>query len=270
MLLIRTVLCIAFVAIVNTISAAETVTPQTTPTTAEPQKVVNPPAPAEPSKNITPPEMPNKISTPVAAPQKDNTARTEPHKTETCKCEPSKNAIISTPARYALERTLEVSGSLLFSFASNNYTFSGGSQSSFTQTQFGFAPNISYFFFDHLALGVTGVFSTNYTSSNSLVNVAAYLAPTYVFDLKKDYFPYVTALLGGANLWWNSANYAGLGVGAKVGIKFALFERVMLDLGLQYLYQDYAITGIYSTASTTQTDYNQNGINASVGLSIWF
>jgi len=270
MLFIRTVLCIAIVLVVNAISAAETDAPKTTPTIAEQQKVVNPPTAAEPQKNNTPPETPSKISTPVAAPQKNNTARTEPNKTETGKCEPTKNGIVSTPTRYALERTLEVSGSVLFALSGNSTTYSGGAQSSSTETNFAFAPNISYFFVDQFAVGVTGVLATNYTGATSTVTVAAYLSPTYVFDLKKDYFPYAALLIGGANLYSNGSNYAGLGVGAKAGIKLALFERVMLDLGLQYLYQDYAITGIYSTASTTQTSQSTNELKATIGLSIWF
>ena len=155
-----------------------------------------------------------------------------------------------TPAksRYASAGTIELSGTI--GFASQTISLSGSSASS-TITTFSLGPNFAAFVTDAFFLGVTGavgqIFYSQSIGGVSATQLSLFASPGFAFDTGGAVFPYVAGLIGYGSLSSGSASISGIGFGGRGGIKFAIADGALLDLGLQYLSQNYSQSGSSST-----------------------
>lgn len=98
-----------------------------------------------------------------------------------------------------------------------------------------FSPSVGYFFMDGIAIGVdANLISSGGSSLFSILPTAAYYFKT-AGALK----PFVQVGLGYSSSKSHNTSHGGLAVGAGAGALYLLNERVGINLGLQYLRNDY-------------------------------
>lgn len=104
---------------------------------------------------------------------------------------------------------------------------------------------------DNLSLGLTGL--VTYHSGLESTTYAAMPTLTYYINTGRGFIPYVGLGLGYVGMATKDINVGGLGIGVEAGGVLMLNDHVGIDLGLQYLRQQYPADEIKSSANTLGT-----------------
>ena len=157
--------------------------------------------------------------------------------------------------RFAMEGTTELGGSI--SFLSVTPVSNGRSGDSYTI--FSFSPFIGYFITDGFELGVDPFAITTTSGSITVVNVL--VAPSYNFKTDGIAYPFVEGLLGYSSISDGSTSN-GVSWGLRGGVKLAVVDQGLLNLGLQYLQ-------ITTNPSGASNRYGSNQFSFTAGFTIW-
>lgn len=148
-----------------------------------------------------------------------------------------------------------------------SFHLSGASQISFqntfadgeSQSVFTLQPSFGFFVVDNLSLGLTGL--VTYQSGLESTTYAAMPTLTYYINMGRGFIPYVGLGLGYVGMATKDINVGGLGIGVEAGGVLMLNDHVGIDLGLQYLRQQYPVDEIKSSANT---------LGATLGVTAFF
>lgn len=124
------------------------------------------------------------------------------------------------------------------SFQVSSTTPEGGDAS----TTVTLSPSIGYFVANNLAIGASvSLQSTEGTTVYSILPTAS-----YYFETQSQIKPFVDLGLGYANISADGDNFGGLALGAGAGIVYLFNQNVGLNVGLQYLRNDFDV-GVINT-----------------------
>ncbi len=160
---------------------------------------------------------------------------------------------------FAQKGTVELGGDV--SFQSVTPVFNGASGDA--TTIFTLAPFFGYFVSDGFELGVNpfDITVNSLPNSNSSTRVSILFAPSYNFKTNSIAYPFVEALLGYTSLS-DGGTESGFSWGARGGLKLAVADRGLLNLGLQYLQ-------ITMNPSGATRRYGSNDFSLSAGFTVW-
>jgi hypothetical protein len=88
-----------------------------------------------------------------------------------------------------------------------------------------------------------------------------FLAPSYNFSTKGNAYPFIEALLGYTSSS-NGETHSGFSYGARGGMKLAVTDKGLLNLGIQYLV-------INQSPSDATERQGSNNLSISAGFTIW-
>ena len=104
------------------------------------------------------------------------------------------------------------------------------------------SPSIGYFVANNLAIGASvSLQSTEGTTIYSILPTAS-----YYFETQSQIRPFVELGIGYASISADDENFGGLAVGAGAGIMYLFNQNVGLNVGLQYLRNDFDL-GVINT-----------------------
>lgn len=126
-------------------------------------------------------------------------------------------------------------------------------------TIFSFAPFIGYFVADGFEIGVNPLGITSVSSTTQIMILAA---PSYNFTTEGIAYPFIEALLGYTSQS-NGSSRSGFTWGGRGGVKLAVTDKGLLNLGIQYLQ-------ITLNPSGATNRYGSNQLAVSAGFTIWF
>jgi hypothetical protein len=160
---------------------------------------------------------------------------------------------------FAQKGTVELGGNV--SFQSVTPVFNGASGDA--STVFTLAPFFGYFVSDGFELGVNpfDITVNSLPNSNSSTRVSILFAPSYNFKTNSIAYPFVEALLGYTSLS-NRGTESGFSWGGRGGLKLAVADRGLLNLGVQYLQ-------ITMNPSGAIRRYGSNDFSLAAGFTIW-
>lgn len=121
------------------------------------------------------------------------------------------------------------------------------------------SPLLAFFVVDNLSLGLTGL--VTYHSGLESTTYAAMPTLTYYINTGRGFIPYVGLGLGYVGMATKDINVGGLGIGVEAGGVLMLNDHMGIDLGLQYLRQQYPVDEIKSSANT---------LGATLGVTAFF
>ena len=161
--------------------------------------------------------------------------------------------------RFATRGTTELGGSISFQSitpVSNGNT--GDATSIFTVLPF-----VGFFVADGFEIGLNplGITSISPPSGSSFTQIMIFAAPSYNFNTGSRVYPFIEALLGYASQS-NGSSRSGFSWGGRGGVKVAVAEHGLLNLGLQYI----QITLNRSGASERS---GSNNFSVSAGFTVW-
>lgn len=161
--------------------------------------------------------------------------------------------------RFAAKGTTELGGSISFqSVAPVSNGNTGDATSVFTVLPF-----IGFFAADGFEIGVNplGITTVSPPSGSSFTQIMIFAAPSYNFNTGSRAYPFLEALLGFTSQS-NGSTRSGFSWGGRGGVKVAIAEHALLNLGLQYI----QITLNQSGAAERS---GSNNISVSAGFSVW-
>lgn len=97
------------------------------------------------------------------------------------------------------------------------------------------SPSVGYFVVDGLAAGV----ALNLLTSDGNTVFSILPSASYYFDTKTQVKPFAQIGLGYSSLTANDHTYGGMAIGAGAGVLYELNDKIGLNLGLQYVRNDY-------------------------------
>lgn len=161
--------------------------------------------------------------------------------------------------KFATKGCTELGGTI--SFQSLTPVFDGNTGSA--TTIFALAPFIGYFVSDGFEIGLNplGLTSVSYGGS-SATQIAIFAAPSYNIRTEGIAYPFIEALLGYTSQS-NSSSRSGFSWGGRAGVKLAVTDKGLLNLGVQYV----QIT-LQPSGATKREGSNQLAISA--GFTVWF
>jgi len=134
-------------------------------------------------------------------------------------------------SKYAKKSQWEVGGSI--GFMSTKIVANGETLDD-SWTTVTFQPYGGYFVINGLELGIMpSVNYTKYGDYNS-TDYTLYFAPSYNFDTKSQFYPYIMGLIGYTGNNSGDVNLKGIAWGGEVGVKANFFGNSLLKLGVQY------------------------------------
>jgi hypothetical protein len=161
---------------------------------------------------------------------------------------------------FAQKGTLELGGSI--SFRSDTQVTAG--QSEEAVTVFTIAPYIGYFVADGFEIGLNPL---GYSSASfwglSVTQIMVFVAPSYNFKTESIAYPFVEALLGYTSQSGAGTSLSGFSWGGRGGVKLAVADKGLLNVGVQYL----KIT-LNPSGATDRNGSNQ--FSFSTGFTVWF
>ncbi len=162
--------------------------------------------------------------------------------------------------RFALKGTTELGGSI--SFVSSTSVTNGNTASN-ASTVFSVAPFIGYFVADGFEIGLNpfGITSISYAGS-SVTQITILGALSYNFKTEGITYPFIEALFGYTSQTDGSSR-SGFSWGGRAGVKLAVTDKCLLNLGVQYLL-------ITLNPSGASNRYGSNQLAISAGFTVWF
>ncbi len=164
-------------------------------------------------------------------------------------------------SKYAKKSQWDVGGSI--GFTSQTAVVDGTTADNST-TLFSFQPYGAYFVIDGLELGIMpSIEYQKYDGSNS-TDYTIYFAPSYNFDTKSQYYPYIMGLIGYDG--YNSGDYhaKGLAWGFEGGVKANLLGNSIIKLGIQYEQKT------YNPADWSGNRNGMNNVKVNLGFNVFF
>lgn len=160
---------------------------------------------------------------------------------------------------FAEKGTVELGGSV--SFQSVTPVFNGASGDA--TTIFTLAPFFGYFVSDGFELGVNpfDITVNSLPNSNSSTRISILFAPSYNFKTNSIAYPFVEGLLGYTSLS-DGGTESGFSWGARGGVKLAVTDKGLLNLGVQYLQ-------ITMNPSGATSRFGSNNFSLSAGFTVW-
>ncbi len=150
----------------------------------------------------------------------------------------------ATSKSFASPGCVELGGS--FSFTSQSFTYPNGGGTSPATTVMLFAPYVGYFPVKGFELGLNP-FSIESISNGSGGNTTSLLfifAPSYNFNTHSIVYPFIEGNIGYNSKSIGTSTETGACFGARAGVKLAIATHALVDLGVQYLVQNYSSDGI--------------------------
>jgi hypothetical protein len=128
---------------------------------------------------------------------------------------------------------------------------------------FSVAPYIGYFVTDGFEIGLNplGFTSISYSGSSEK-QIMIFAAPSYNFKTEGIAYPFVEALLGYTSQS-NGSTQSGFSWGGRGGVKIAVTDKGLLNLGIQYVQ-------ITLNPSGSTNRYGSNQFTISAGFTVWF
>lgn len=160
---------------------------------------------------------------------------------------------------FATQGCMEIGGSI--SFLSTTPVFYGNTNGS--MSTFSFQPFIGYFVSDGFELGFDPLGLTYIDlGGTTITQVTIFAAPSYNFRTGGNAYPFIEALLGYTSQSVSSTS-SGFSWGGRGGVKIAVTDKGLLNLGVQYL----QIT-LDRPGAGERNGSNQFSIAA--GFTVWF
>ncbi|MGD0337994.1 MAG: hypothetical protein ABSB78_04335 [Bacteroidota bacterium] len=130
-------------------------------------------------------------------------------------------------------------------------------------TVFTVAPFIGYFVADGFEIGLNPLEVVHTSTKNSSATlIMIFAAPSYNFKTEGIAYPFIEALLGYTS-YSNSSSLSGFSWGGRGGVKLAVTEKGLLNLGVQYLQ-------ITMNPSGAKERNGANQLSISAGFTVWF
>jgi hypothetical protein len=161
--------------------------------------------------------------------------------------------------KFATKGSSELGGSISFQSLT---PVSNGNTGDAT-TIFSLAPFIGYFVTDGFEIGLNplGITSISYSGS-SATQIMILAAPSYNFKTEGIVYPFIEALLGYSSQS-NGSTRSGFSWGGRGGVKLAVTDTGLLNLGIQYVQ-------ITLNPSGATNRYGSNQLAISAGFTVWF
>lgn len=168
-------------------------------------------------------------------------------------------AIAQDGKKFAMKGSTELGGSI--SFQSITPVFNGTTEDA--TTIFSVAPFVGYFIADGFEIGVNplGLTTISFRGSSD-TQLMIFAAPSYNFKTEGITYPFIEALLGYTSQS-NGSSRSGFSWGGRGGVKLAVTDKGLLNLGVQYV----QIT-LNPSGATNRSGYDQLAISA--GFTVWF
>lgn len=172
------------------------------------------------------------------------------------------SANAQTISKFAKKSQWEVGGSI--SFTSSTAVNNGETADNSTAT-LSFQPYGGYFVINGLELGVMpSVDYTKFGDYNS-TSYVLYFAPSYNFDTKSQFYPYITGLIGYNAINSGNDNRKGIAWGGEAGVKMNLLGNSLLKLGIQYIQQT-----LNPDPNITDERNGYNTFRVNLGFNVFF
>ena len=161
--------------------------------------------------------------------------------------------------RFALKGSTELGGSISYM---STTSVSNGTAADHALNIIALQPFVGYFVADGFEISVNplGIESISY-NGNSTTQIMVFIAPSYNFKTEGITYPFLEALVGYTSQSNGSTN-SGISWGLRGGVKLALTDKGLLNLGVQYLQ-----VSMNPSGASTRSGYNQ--FLVSTGFSIW-
>ena len=161
--------------------------------------------------------------------------------------------------KFATKGSTELGGSISF----QSLTPVSNGNTGTTTTIFSLAPFIGYFVTDGFEIGLNplGITSIGFSGS-STTQIMILAAPSYNFKTEGIVYPFIEALLGYTSQS-NGSSRSGFSWGGRGGIKLAVTDKGLLNLGIQYV-------RITLNPSGATNRYGSNQLAISAGFTVWF
>ena len=168
-------------------------------------------------------------------------------------------AVAQEGKKFAMKGSTELGGSISF----QSITPVSNGNTGYATTIFSVAPFIGYFVADGFEIGVNPLGLTTISSGgSSFTQIMIFAAPSYNFKTEGIAYPFIEALLGYTSQS-NGSSRSGFSWGGRGGVKLAVTDKGLLNLGIQYVQ-------ITLNPSGTTNRYGSNQLAISAGFTVWF
>ena len=163
-------------------------------------------------------------------------------------------------SRFATKGTTELGGNI--SFLSSTPVYDGNTGTA--TTMFSLSPFIGYFVSDGFEIGMDplGISLIGSSGQNTLTQITILAAPSYNFKTRGNGYPFIEGLFGYTSLSYGSSSNSGFSWGGRGGVKFAVTDKGLLNLAMQYMQ-------IALTPSGVSNRSGSNQLSISAGFTIW-
>ena len=164
------------------------------------------------------------------------------------------------PKRFASKGTIELGGTISF----QSITPVANDKTGDATNIFSAMPFAGYFVFDGFEVGVNPVGVTVVNSGGTTITqLRMFIAPSYNFKTQSIAYPFVEGLAGLTSQTSGGSTISGFSWGGRGGVKIALTEKGLLNIGAQYLVITANPKGVTKRNGT-------NELSVLAGWTVWF
>jgi hypothetical protein len=169
------------------------------------------------------------------------------------------NSISQDLKKFATKGSIELGGNI--SFKSMTSVTNGNTGDAYTT--FSLTPYMGYFGDDGWEIGFNpfGITTTSY-SGHTTTQIMILVAPSYNFKTEGIIYPFIEALFG-YTAQSNGSTSSGFSWGGRGGVKLAITDKGLLNLGIQYLQ-------ITIDPDQAKNRFGWNQLDISAGFTVWF